>query len=57
MAWEAKPTMAKSVMALVALPRAGLGEEGELSGKVDSRWRGGLSTPPIAPRKMTMKTL
>ena len=42
MAWAAKQASASSVMALVALP---LGCGG-VSGKVDTRWRGGLSTAP-----------
>ncbi len=39
MAWAAKEASARSVMALVALPRGG-----EVSGKVDSSLGGGLST-------------
>jgi hypothetical protein len=43
MAWAAKEASASSVMALVALPL-------DLAwdcGKVDTRWRGGLSSAPM----------
>jgi hypothetical protein len=48
LACEAKATTARSVMALVALPCGGAGRKGLGSaGKVDSRWRGGLSSPRL----------
>jgi hypothetical protein len=47
MAWAAKPATARSAMALVALPPDGLVD----SGKVDSRWRGGLSTARLDAEK------
>src|SRR5271169_126646 len=50
MAWAAKEASARSVMALVALP-LGLAWD---SGKVDTRWRGGLSSAPKRISKTTM---
>jgi len=52
MAWAAKAAMARSVMALVALPL----DFDELSGKVDSQWRGGFCTAPRVLDKMIDKT-
>jgi hypothetical protein len=46
-AWAAKPATARSAMALMALPPG----EREDSGKVDSRWRGGLSTARLDAEK------
>src|SRR5882672_12553209 len=50
MAWAAKEASASSVMALVALPLVWA----DSAGKVDSRWRGGLSTPPRISDKTAM---
>src|ERR1039458_6763839 len=50
MAWAAKEASARSVMALVALSRGGAWD----SGKVDSRWRGGLSSARRGSSQTTM---
>jgi hypothetical protein len=47
MAWAAKEASASKVMALVALPLDLAWD----SGKVDSSFRGGLSSAPNAPDK------
>src|SRR6185437_13355901 len=50
MAWAAKEASASSVMALVALPL----DLALDSGKVDTRWGGGLSSAPHAANKAPM---